>query len=43
MISGLVAHLWQSTLFAGAAWLLTLALRKNSAQVRYWVLVHRVR
>ena len=29
MIPGIVAHLWQSTLFLGAAWLLTLALRKN--------------
>src|SRR6185437_7667534 len=28
-------HLWQSTLFAAAAGLLTLALRKNSARVRY--------
>jgi bla regulator protein blaR1 len=37
MIPGLVAHPWQSTLFAGAAWLLTLALQKNRAQVRYWV------
>src|SRR6185437_4423680 len=27
--------LWQSTLFAAAAGLLTLALRKNSARVRY--------
>jgi len=35
MIPGLVAHLWQSTLFAGVAWLLTLALRKNPAQVRH--------
>jgi len=32
-------HLWQSTLFACAAWLLTLALRKNPAQVRHWVWV----
>ena len=32
-------HLWQSTLFALAAWLLTLALRKNSARVRHWVWV----
>ncbi len=32
-------HLWQSTLFACAAWLLTLALRKNSARVRHWVWV----
>lgn len=32
-------HLWQSTLFAAAAGLLTLALRKNSARARYWVWV----
>jgi bla regulator protein blaR1 len=32
-----VAHLWQSTLFAGAAWLVALMLRTNRAQVRYWV------
>ena len=37
MISALVAHLWQSTVCAGAAWLLALALRRNRAQVRYWV------
>ncbi len=37
MIPGLVDHLWQSTLFVGAAWLLTLALRRNRAQVRYWI------
>ena len=37
MISGLVTHLWQSTLFIGAAWLLTRALRKNRAHVRHWV------
>jgi len=32
-------HLWQSTVFAGAVWLLTLLLRKNRAQSRYvlWV------
>ncbi len=30
-------HLWQSTLFAAAAWLLTLAVRKNRAAVRYWI------
>ena len=30
-------HLWQSTLFAAAAGLLTLALRKNRAPVRYWL------
>ncbi len=38
MIPGLIAHLWQSTLFAGVAWLLALALRRNEAQVRYRVL-----
>lgn len=37
MIPGFVAHLWQSTLFVGAVWLLTLALRKNPARVRYSV------
>jgi bla regulator protein blaR1 len=35
--SPLANHLWQSTLFAVAAWLLTLALRKNRAAVRYWI------
>ena len=30
-------HLWQSTLFAGIAGLLTLALRMNGARVRYWL------
>src|SRR5215471_3976568 len=30
-------HLWQSTLFGCVAALLTLALRKNRAQVRYWL------
>jgi len=30
-------HLWQSTIFAVAAGLLALALRKNRAQVRYWL------
>ena len=30
-------HLWQSTLFAVAAGLLTLALRKNHARTRYWL------
>ena len=30
-------HLWQSTLFAAAAGLLTLALRKNHARARYWL------
>jgi hypothetical protein len=29
--------LWQSTVFAGIAWMLTLALQRNLAQTRYWV------
>ena len=33
----LANHLWQSTLFAAVAGLLTLALRKNLAQTRYWL------
>ena len=35
LASHLASHLWQSTLFAGAAALLTLAFRANKAQVRY--------
>lgn len=35
MIGALTNHLWQSTLFAVAAGLLTIAFRKNRAQVRY--------
>ncbi len=30
-------HLWQSTLFAAAAGLLTFVLRKNHARARYWL------
>lgn len=30
-------HLWQSTLFAATAGLLTLVLRKNHARARYWL------
>jgi uncharacterized protein (TIGR03435 family) len=30
-------HLWQSSLFAVAAGLLTLVLRRNSARTRYWL------
>jgi uncharacterized protein (TIGR03435 family) len=30
-------HLWQSTLFAIVAGLLTLILRKNQARIRYWI------
>jgi bla regulator protein BlaR1 len=33
----LANHLWQSTLFAGIAGLLVLALRKNDARTRYWI------
>jgi len=33
----LADHLWQSTLFAGVAGLLTLVLKKNDARVRYGV------
>lgn len=35
MIAALLNHLWQSTLFAIAAALLTLVFRKNGAHVRY--------
>jgi uncharacterized protein (TIGR03435 family) len=37
MIGQLTNHLWQSTLFAAAAGLLTLAFRNNGAKVRYWL------
>ena len=33
----MTAHLWQSTLFAVAAGLLTLLLKRNRARTRYWV------
>jgi uncharacterized protein (TIGR03435 family) len=33
----LANHLWQSTLFAVAAGLLTLALRQQHARIRYWL------
>ena len=36
-LSPVANHLWQSTLLAGVAGLLTLALRKNRAGVRYWL------
>ncbi|HVW74677.1 MAG TPA: M56 family metallopeptidase [Rhizomicrobium sp.] len=35
MILGLLDHLWQSTLFAGGAWLLTCWLRRNPARLRF--------
>ena len=34
---GIANHLWQSTLFAAAAWLITIFLKKNRARVRYWI------
>jgi hypothetical protein len=37
MIAALVNHLWQSTLFCSAAWLITLTLRANSAALRHWI------
>jgi uncharacterized protein (TIGR03435 family) len=37
MIGAVTNHLWQSTLFAVAAGLLTVALRKNRAHVRFWL------
>jgi bla regulator protein blaR1 len=37
MIGQWTNHLWQSTLFACATALITLAFRKNRAQVRYWL------
>jgi bla regulator protein BlaR1 len=36
-LSSFANHIWQSTLFAGVAGLLTLALRKNHARVRHRV------
>jgi bla regulator protein BlaR1 len=36
-LQSLANHLWQSTLFAAVAGLLTLLLRKNRAQTRYWL------
>src|SRR5580700_12330523 len=34
-LSPLANHLWQSTVCAAVAWLLTVTLRKNRAAVRY--------
>ena len=36
-VSQLGNHLWQSTLFAALVWPLTLLLKKNRAQLRYWL------
>ncbi|HKU65054.1 MAG TPA: M56 family metallopeptidase [Rhizomicrobium sp.] len=37
MIALLLNHLWQSSLCVGGAGLLTLALRRNGANVRFWL------
>jgi len=37
MIAAIANHLWQSTLVGAVVALLTLALRDNRAQVRYWL------
>ncbi|MBZ5579445.1 MAG: TIGR03435 family protein [Acidobacteriia bacterium] len=37
MTAQLTNHLWQSTVLAAAAGLLTVAFRRNQAQVRYWL------
>jgi bla regulator protein blaR1 len=37
MMHAVINHLWQSTVFAILAGLLTLAFRRNRAQLRYWV------
>src|SRR5438045_1298744 len=37
LVPALGNHVWQSTLFAITAGLLTLTLRKNRARVRYWL------
>lgn len=37
MIALLLNHLWQSSLCLGASGLITLALRRNSAHVRFWL------
>jgi len=39
MIGALTNHLWQSTLFVLAAWLVALALRRNGAHIRHAVWV----
>jgi beta-lactamase regulating signal transducer with metallopeptidase domain len=37
MIAAMLDHLWQSTLFAGAAGLVTLLLQRNAARARFWL------
>lgn len=36
-ITAVVNHLWQSTVFVAAAWLLTIVLRRNQARTRYFL------
>jgi beta-lactamase regulating signal transducer with metallopeptidase domain len=36
-MTALLDHLWQSSLFALAAGLLTLAVRRNAARIRFWL------
>ena len=36
-MTSIANHLWQSTLFAILAWMLTLTLKKNRAAARYWI------
>lgn len=36
-LAPLANHLWQSTVCIGIIWLLTIALKKNRAAVRYWL------
>lgn len=38
-LAAVAAHLWQSTLVLGLAWMATLALRTNRPRVRYWLWV----
>ena len=35
--ASLANHVWQSTLFVAFVWLVTLALRRHDARVRYWL------
>ena len=37
MMAFIAQHLWQSTLFLVAAWVLARACRRNSAAIRYWI------
>jgi beta-lactamase regulating signal transducer with metallopeptidase domain len=37
MVAFIALHLWQSTLFLLAAWLLTLAFKRNAAEIRYCI------